>query len=259
MATYINPSVKLPDKKNFINNKQHFRNVKEYREIKPAYFVFIDMLGFKATFNKSDTSTNIKDVFEYFNSLTDQMRCLQEDPKNCYAGQTSDSLYFYTSKVNYLICFINIFLHFNIYAMSKNVFFRGGIAKGTLYVNNPYQFYGDCVINSYLLEEEISNYPRVTIDKKTMEDIKDLIDSNYFEKDSKRNYLKPFSSAVMEDISEYLDIKNADFRKIDIEFIKKVRKRILDNKNKNEFNDKNYQKYFYLLENCDEMLNGIKE
>lgn len=257
--TYTNPIIELPLTEDMKSSKKAALKIgKEYRKLDPTYFVFVDVLGFKETFRK-DTSSNIKDVFEYFNSLMEQMRCLNQEQEKCCAGQTSDSLYFYTTELSYLICFINIFLHFNLYAMSKNVFFRGGIAKGTLYVNKPYQFYGDCVINSFLLEDKIAQYPRLAIDKATMKDLgnKNLL-WKFEDVKSERNFLIPFSEVITEDISVYLGTPNAVFQKNDDSLIKRVRKNIVDNQAKSEFDDKTYQKYSYLLKECDDLIVRLK-
>ena len=202
---------------------------------------------------------NFQMVFEYFNSLVDEMRCLKEDPDNCYAGQTSDSLYFYTNQLTYLTEFINVFLHFNLYSMSKNVFFRGGIARGKLQYNRPYQFFGDCVINSYLLEESISKYPRITIDRKTIDDFKKIGFPDWeFDADKHRHYLNPFSKIVMNDISQYLISPSTKLQEIDVELIKKIRKSINDNINNSEFSDSVYEKYWYLMDRCDKLLETLK-
>lgn len=74
--------------------------------------------------------------------------------------------------------FIDIFNHFNLYAMSKNVFFRGGISQGELFKKENYQFFGDSVIGTYLLESNISKFPIITIDKNTYNDLKAIKDLN---------------------------------------------------------------------------------
>ena len=255
--SYKNPPVKLPDNQKIKNTVSTEDTAKEYKELTSTYFAFIDVLGFKNSFNKKKPT--IRKVFEYFNSLMDQMRCLKDDSDNCYAGQTSDSLYFYTTKLNYLICFINIFLHFNIYAMSENIFFRGGIAKGTLYISKPYQFYGDCVINSFLLEENIAQMPRIAIDKQTMSDLKgkieDIWDINH---EFHRNFLNMFSKVVLSDVRDYLDFPSANCKTIDMTLIKKAKDKIIKNIESLELDDKNYQKYCFLLKKCDNMISKIQ-
>lgn len=255
MNEYKNPLIQLPTK-NDENGKKKEKtsNIgKEYHKIENTYFVFIDMLGFKATFNKNQK--NVKEVFEYFNALIEQLTFLKYE--NCYAGQTSDSLYFYTNNVNYLVCFIRVFLHFNAYAMSKNIFFRGGISKGTLFVSKPYQYYGDCVINSYLLESTISSYPRFSIDEKTMKDTEEFLNREKFDHELKRFFLNPFSPSIMDDISECLNTSDLSIATIDINTIKIIEKNLKKNLKDNEFADKNYKKYLYLLEKCKELLKEI--
>ena len=170
------------------------------------------------------------------------------------AGQTSDSLYFYTDRADFLAEFIKIYLHFSLYAMSKNVFFRGGIANGCLFVNEPHQFYGDCVIKAYLLEEKIAKYPRVALDKTSfydlqkIPDVKDMITRN--DKDG-RFYLNPF---VRIEKSELVSITNLDATQIQ-SFKKKTIQRIIDNeKARFEFDENNYLKYQFLIDS----INSIK-
>lgn len=252
---YKNPTVNLPDSNQAKLNRTRPQLGQKYEIMEPAYFVFIDVLGFKETFGVND---NFSIVFEYFNSLINNMRCIVEDPKHCYAGQTSDSLYFYTNKLAYLIDFINVFLHFNIYAMSKNIFFRGGIAKGKLFYNKPYQFFGDCVIHSYLLEENISKFPRITIDNKTMEDLENYTTGWNITKDKHRYYLNPFSNSIFNDITRYLCPPYPALKTINLTLVKKVKKEIKNNVNKYEFNGSTYDKYLYLSDSCDNLLKELK-
>lgn len=250
--SYKNPNVSLPDDK-YIKKSRSKSNIgQKYETMEPAYFVFLDVLGFKETYDNN--RNQFRTVFEYFNSLINNMRCIVEDQKNCYAGQTSDSLYFYTNNLSYLIEFINVFLHFNIYAMSKNVFFRGGIAKGQLFRNEPYQFFGDCVINSYLLEENISKYPRITIDTDTMKDLDDYTADWSIKNESHRHYLNPFSNVIFNDISQYLAPPYPTLQTVNISLIKTVKKNIKNNIRLYEFNSATYGKYWYLLDSCENLI-----
>lgn len=69
------------------------------------------------------------------------------------------TVYIYIDRSDFLLEFMKIFSYFNLYAMSKNVFFRGGIAKGNLYKKEKYQFYGNSMIYAYFMESVISKYP----------------------------------------------------------------------------------------------------
>ena len=77
---YKNPSVKLPDrssdtKKTATSSKS--TPIAEYRELTPAYFMFIDVLGFKDTFESSEKQ--VKKVFEYF-ALLSALNSLSSTP-----------------------------------------------------------------------------------------------------------------------------------------------------------------------------------
>lgn len=245
---FKNPSIALPEIEEFKSAKP--KTNYPYKEITPAYFAFIDILGFKDTFESS--KNGVREVFEYFALLTSQMQCLKDKDCACYAGQTSDSLFFYTNNIEYLICFINIFLHFNIFAMSKNIFFRGGISSGTLFFNEPYQFYGNCVINSFELESDIAKFPRIALDKKTYDDLQGYplpwrFDDAKDASSEERHYINPFSPIVLEDISEYLGITGAKYTQNDYKQLKLVERKIKDNIKNYEFHDSTYNKYLYLL------------
>lgn len=256
---YKNPPVSLPDIQKVKKNKLPDIGTK-YNEINNAYFVFIDVLGFKDTFTKGNVQSNIRKVFEYFNLLVSNMRFLGDKESFCYAGQTSDSLYFYTDNLSYLTRFINIFLHFNIFAMSQKVYFRGGISTGNLLVSKPYQFFGDCVIKSYSLEENIAKFPRIAIDKATRSKFKSVPEGWEFEEDgqSDRVYLNPFSKAVTKDITDDLGTTDAELYDINLDLIIDVQKKIYSNKSEHEFNDNLYCKYSYLLKRCDDLIKTLK-
>lgn len=244
---YKNPIPQLDNEtKNIINESES-----DYTPMNEVYFAFIDVLGFKKTFDnikiskEENVAQKYQNVFNYYFSLMNVAKFMERGKSTgCYAGQTSDSLYFYTERTDYLLQFLKIFSHFNLYAMSQDVFFRGGIAKGKLYKKEKYQFYGDCVIGAYLLESNISKNPIVIIDEKTHSDMSGI--SEYDKlicTDKGRHYIKPF---------EYLhkrwnlDIEeNFILNKIDNGQIKA---NIQENKNAFEYDANTYSKYMFLLE-----------
>jgi hypothetical protein len=169
---------------------------------------------------------------------------MQKETTGCYAGQTSDSLYFYSPNTAFLIEYIKIFLHFNLYAMSKDVFFRGGISKGNLFVKDPYQFYGESVIYSYLLESVISQNPIIMIDENTYKEIEPFEENSLIKEDSSgRHYLNIFAP-LQEKIDMGLSDDFINIRPIDKE---KILENIKRNKKKFEYDAKNYGKYDFLL------------
>lgn len=243
---YTNPVPRLDEQSENIKTE----NESDYIAMVEVYFAFIDILGFKKTFDdikiskEKDVTDKYKNVFNYYFALMNAAKFMEKGRgTGCYAGQTSDSLYFYTERTDYLMQFIKIFSHFSLYAMSQNVFFRGGIAKGTLYKKEMYQFYGDSVIGAYLLESNVSKNPIITIDEKTHADMIKISEYNELvDTKDDRHYIKPF---------EYLD-KNV-ILDIDDSFVLKeinsnlVEEKIRENKNAFEYDVSNYAKYVFLM------------
>ena len=241
---YINPNPEIKDEKETINTQES-----DYKEINEVYFAFIDVLGFKKTFddikvNKLVTAEKYRDVFNYYFELMNSSKLMdREKNTGCYAGQTSDTLYFYTSRTDYLLQFIKIFSHFSLYAMTQNVFFRGGIAKGSLFKKEDYQFFGDSVIGAYLLESNISKNPIITVDEKTHNDMIEENDYKKFVKDDQgRHYIKPFT-LLYEDVT--LDIIEG-FGRRDVD-AKQIEDNIKNNMSVFEYYANNYQKYSFLM------------
>lgn len=220
----------------------------DYTRMDEVYFAFIDVLGFKKTFDdiriseKEAKADKYKDVFNYYFKLMSEAKFMKGIcGKNCYAGQTSDSLYFYTDRVDFLMEFIKIFSHFNLYAMSKDVFFRGGIAKGNLYKKEKYQFYGNSVIYAYLMESVISKYPIIVVDEKTNEDIKNTLEyKSMVDCKNERYYIKPF---YLLNQNVVLELTNHVEKEINIE---KIKDNIEINRKLFEYDAKNYEKYVFL-------------
>ena len=260
---YKNPEPKLDE----IVEEVFEEKGNDYIKSEKVYFAFIDVLGFKKTFDdirisqKEFEAEKYRDVFNYFFELMNAARFMRRgSDSGCYAGQTSDSLYFYTERIDYLVQFIKIFSHFNLYAMSKDVFFRGGIAKGNLYRKENYQFYGNSVIYAYLLESVVSRNPIIVIDENTNKDLKN--DKNYCKEyremiaeKSGRYYIRPFAFLNREVI---LEIDRFEKKEIDTEAIVK---NIKKNKSLFEYDVKNYEKYNFLLNELNgnnEAKNGIE-
>lgn len=249
---YVNPEPILDDDVTEIKEEI----VSDYTRMDEVYFAFIDVLGFKKTFDdiriskEDDMAEKYRAVFNYYFELMGEAKFMERGKSTgCYAGQTSDSLYFYTDRADFLIEFIKIFSHFNLYAMSKDVFFRGGIAKGNLYKKEKYQFYGNSVIYAYLMESVISKYPIIVVDEKTNEDMKKISEyESMIACEKGRYYIKPFKY-LYEDVA--LDIVSPIKREIDVE---KIKCNIEANRSLFEYDAKNYEKYVFLkkqLDDCD--------
>ena len=212
MKPYKNPVPSLGSDNQKIEEKNF------YIEKQGVYFVFIDVLGFKNNYEKHKES--YEQVFLFYLKLMEETAFSRANKEDYYVGQTSDSLYFYTKRVDYLVDFLKLYSYFSLYAMTQNVFFRGGIAKGTLSYKNKYQFYGNSVIRAYSMENNIAVNPRIMIDEETYHGIKDEVDEQ----------LRRYNV-------------NLEGKQIDINRIGEV---ITKNLQDQEYESKNYDKYVYL-------------
>jgi hypothetical protein len=221
-----------------------------------VYFAFVDVLGFKNAFDGGkDASLDGKftKVFMHYFEVIGAAKFMKTENK-CYAGQTSDSLYFYTEREDYLFEFLKVFSYLNVYAITKDVFFRGGVAKGGLSFKEDYQFYGDSVISAYRLESEISKNPIVTIDENTNSRLSALANSQEaYNKDyailiceaknSGRKYLNPFAyigGGLQLDLTDDFSCEKINKNAV----LKKIR----NNMAKFEYDDSNYKKYKFLYD-----------
>lgn len=235
------------------------QKVSGYGEKKQVYFAFIDVLGFKQTFDEnrenpsSEFAEKYRDTFLYYGKLTDSALFSESHDQAC-AGQTSDSLFFYTDRLDFLVQFLKIYAHFSIDAMSRNVFFRGGIGKGSLFVNSTTQFYGDSVIKAYLLENSIARNPCIAIDAETYADVcldpegKSLVEAL----PKGRFCVKPFVYVSEKELLSLVRLDSSELHHIDKKTLKDVKSCIATGKKRFEFDDRNYQKYVYLEEKYEE-------
>jgi hypothetical protein len=264
---YSNPIPKVDDLR---IDTEESEPLHEYNYSKESvYFAFIDVLGFKQVFDEnrlSDESRKkdnlfadkFKKVFTYYFDLMGAADFMKDENCLCYAGQTSDSLYFYTERPDFLVDFLKIFCHLNVYAMTQDVFFRGGIAKGSLFYKEKHQFYGDSVIYAYLLESQISKNPIVIIDEKTYQSIESITDIESLvltDEKNGRHYVKPFAWLKNDIILNINDSLKVEEIKLELLFEKIER-----NKSKFEYDAHNHEKYVFLLKSLDEYKStkGIK-
>lgn len=281
VVMYENPIPSVEDgaqelQKEHQDEKKHERiksveDQSDYKYQETVYFAFIDVLGFKKAFDEHREVQNnddngeymeskahdisfaekYRDVFIYYFELMEASSIIsQKERTGCYAGQTSDSLYFYCTRKDWLIDYIKMFLHLNLFAMSKDVFFRGGIARGNLFIKDPHQFYGESVIYSYLLESDISKYPTIVIDENTYNDIKDCREVDLLVREKRgRHYLNIFAPLCKEFTLPLKDDTIIDIKEIDKE---KILNNIKKNQEKFEYNASNYEKYVFLVEEYEE-------
>ena len=258
MPTYKNP-IPTVDLTEGHKSEEIEVDINDYILKKSVYFAFIDVLGFKRAFydnrivKTTDCSDKYRKVFTYYFELM-SIANFSKKPLY-YAGQTSDSLYFYTERPDILVEFLKIFSHFSLYAMTQDVFFRGGIANGNLFFNEDYQFYGESVINAYLMESEISKNPIIMIDENTFKAIS--IDTEFTDtiiSKNGRHFLGPFAY-LEHSFNLGIDTSINNIKQIKEEEVLNI---IEQNKNKFEYDARNYEKYSFLLKEYDEYIKRIK-
>ena len=248
---YKNPKPTLgnvTENKSEETSKKYEETSFDYTYKEKVYFAFIDVLGFKQTFEDIKTSSEstradkFRDVFNYYFELMNASPIVNNLTNSCYFGQTSDSLYFYTDRVDFLLQFIKIFSHFSLYSMAQDVFFRGGIARGALFQKENYQFYGDSVIYAYQLESNVSKYPVVVIDQKSYIDLEEYSPKikEMIEKCQNRYFLKPFWGLNFQ--NDFAFEENV-LREIEPT---KIEENIQRNMERFEYDPKNYEKYAFL-------------
>ena len=124
---YTNPVPALPTDVTAEKKPTRTReSIEEYSMRENVYFAFIDVLGFKQAFDENRKDPNkrfaksYEHIFNYYSQLLQNAGFMQSEFSK--AGQTSDSLYFYTDRIDHLAEFIKVYLHFSLYAMSKKCF-----------------------------------------------------------------------------------------------------------------------------------------
>ena len=269
VTSYKNKKYMVPD---LAIPKTNLEEPTDYNKCEKVYFAFIDVLGFKRTYDagqikkqtdiiiNNEPNKKYKDVFNYYFRLMQAAKLMQS--KNLrYAGQTSDSLYFYTDRIDLLAEFLKIFSVFNMFSMSKDVFFRGGIAKGQLFTKESYQFYGDSVINAYLLESDIAKQPAIYVDEKTASDLLVELEKpenkkikSILETDNKRKYIKPFNALTNNDIRDLLN-DEIELEEFDLQ---KIGELISRNRQSFEFHPSTFAKYSFLEDKYNSFLKEQK-
>ena len=153
-------------------------NATERIEYKESYVAFIDVLGFKRlVFNQKK-----KDRLEqYFGIVNEAISYLQQIPSKSNIGSIiiSDSIILSVpqasgneeniNRLRHLCVAVGIIqLHLSL----KNIWVRGAISSGKAYFNpSNNQIVGPAYINSYLLEKELAQNPRVILDSKIINEL----------------------------------------------------------------------------------------
>lgn len=167
-------------------------NTSENLEYEERIIAFIDILGFKALIDSTNTddaesnTTAIKKMFDIYteieNSLHEKLQEEDEILEGLKITRFSDCIVIsFPEKQRDALFFLCISLLHFLYEMLINykLLFRGGITSGKLIHTDKFLF-GPAMNRAYELESKFANYPRIILDeiilnnrKKWLEDVKD--------------------------------------------------------------------------------------
>lgn len=125
---------------------------------------FLDVIGFKQLVSNNDISI----LERYYTIIKNQLQNLRNNEDIIDSFIVSDSIILITdtniSNFTSLLVFIS---KIQAILCTQNILLRGGISIGKLHFdNNSPLIVGEGLINAYLLEERLANFPRVLIDTK---------------------------------------------------------------------------------------------
>jgi hypothetical protein len=134
--------------------------------LKIKNILYIDILGYKEKINTGDKSElkKLMDIIKYvINSTQETMTFLKKSERrmNIEMKILSDNFIFWTEKEFDALILMTAGMQTQFYI--GNLFIRGSLSYGDLYIDNEY-ISGKGLINAYELESEIAIFPRVIIE-----------------------------------------------------------------------------------------------
>lgn len=144
------------------------------REYKDHYVAFLDILGFKSYLARSSCS-EIHAIFDILRKKTNRELNLNgvqiEAFKHIRYTILSDSIIVYidSSIDDAFAALLDVCggLQLSLANREEPILLRGGIAKGGLFVENDI-IYGEGLVRAYLLESNLSKYPRIIFSGETL-------------------------------------------------------------------------------------------
>lgn len=160
----------------------------EKPKMRECYIAYLDMLGYKAFFKENpDKIEGLLDAinvcFECAAKRLRMFNTLFSVEKFKIRGFSDNILIYYEVEKNYeskfvLISFIEIIKDIQFLLILKyGIFLRGGITKGNFAANDMFVF-GEGLIDAVILEDKKAKNPRIIIDNKVIEDIKESQQQN---------------------------------------------------------------------------------
>ena len=175
-----------------------------------SYVAYLDILGFR---DLSKDSTNANDVYNLYELL--------------FNAKSDSKFYSIFEKIRVSVLSDNIIVSckegiFGLYEfckyilyvqrqlISSNIYFRGGIVCGEIFHNNL-ECFGPALVEAYLIEKELSIYPRVIIDSKLVKAFYNNNDDiNIFSKSSYVNYEDTDNDFNIDLSKKYLFVRDID-------------------------------------------------
>lgn len=147
------------------------------REYEEYYVAFIDVLGFKELLQSDSSCEEIYSVFDslrnssHFNLSINGVAVEAFDHVKHYIMSDSIVLYIKTSVEDSFSALLSTCLHLqqNLIFRDTPILLRGGIAKGSLFVDKDIIF-GKGLSNAYQLENMVSKNPRIIFNRALLEE-----------------------------------------------------------------------------------------
>lgn len=192
-----------------------------------SYIAFLDILGFKKIIEKYPFE-EIYTVFEQIKEAKEGVliaisrACEENDTslmqyneslKETKINIMSDSIVISTpcKYKESLSAIIDIcwFIQYMLYELKEPILLRGAVAKGNMYQNGEIMF-GKGMVDAYLMQEKNSIYPRIILEEKLLEDLKDKL--LIFDEKSKI-IIDDDGYYYIDCLYEYFDLPSEVFRK----------------------------------------------
>lgn len=149
--------------------------MKEKREYKECYVAIIDLLGFK----NSIMHKNCEEIAQYYDEIHQKVTVTVNTTRKALVPSEkihmkvmSDTVCFFvecseTNSLAGLLAFCSYF-QVRMLQLPTPVLSRGAVVKGKLYCEDDV-FFGEGIVNAYLLEENVAKYPRVIMTKEVID------------------------------------------------------------------------------------------
>lgn len=162
------------------------------REYVECYIAIIDLLGFK----NAVKVYSCEEIYSYYeeintqyviNNEMTQTPIIDEGALQMKVASDTILLYIETKERNALAGLIAAcaYLQVRLFRKATPILSRGAIVKGDLFAEKDVYF-GQGIVDAYLLEENVAKYPRIILTKETIDSCSTLDDSG-------KNYVDTFT------------------------------------------------------------------